>query len=140
MKRWLCLFLVALLIVPVLAIGASAAEIYEFEYMEPVALYGGQFYFSLKDSDMFFCDSIIPPGSYVLHFQVTDTYGDYFTGVSEPFVLSFVSFSEDGMTFDLFQGDISACIDSKCALVNIIVGTGHNLGGSLFQSTLSKIK
>lgn len=134
MKRWFCLILAALLIVPVLPVGAAAAEIYEFEYMEPVALYADQFDFSLNDGDMFFCDSIIPPGSYVLHFQVTDSYGNYFTGVSEPFVLSFVSFSEDGVIFDLFHGDISACIDSKCSLVNIIVGTGHNLGGSLFQS------
>lgn len=63
MKRWFCLILVTLLIVPVLPIGAAAAEVYEFEYMEmPVAL-NVNFDFSEYDGALLY-DGILPPGIY----------------------------------------------------------------------------
>ena len=135
MKRYFCLILV-LMVVPVLPIGAAAAEIYEFEYMEPVALYGEQFDFSLVDGSQFFCESIIPPGTYVLHYKIMTT-DEYITGVSEPFTVSFVPFTEDGVSYDLCQTSVQVCLDFKCVMSDVLIGTGEIIGGSLLSTTFS---
>lgn len=90
MKRLFCFILAALLCVPVLAIPAAAAAVYEFEYLElPQALFD-EF---VVDSNgyVFLYEGIVPPGVYDLSLQV----GDLLLFSVDPVELSFDQYYED---------------------------------------------
>lgn len=128
MKRWLCLILAAFLIVPVLPIGASAAEIYEFEYIERPMMYSDSLDF-VYDGGSFYCPVIIPDGSYIVHFSYTSSTGEYvFLSSPVDFAFSFdpeygcevfsavIPFSRNGVVGDFF----------------CFIGRGDALDGSIF--------
>jgi len=70
LKRFLCLSLALLLLIPVLLLPAAAAERkeYVFEYVEPVATYSNDYEFSDFKWNALFCDEIPPNGVYRLSF------------------------------------------------------------------------
>lgn len=107
MKRWFSLFLVALFFVPVLAVGASASEVYIFEYMEMPAALSDSYDFIESDTLLVY-DGILPPGVYD---GSVDNGGINFT-LKSPMVLSFDSHIED------FQ---------FCTVPVVLVGAGMEL-------------
>lgn len=131
MKRWFCLILAALLIVPVLPVSAAAAEIYEFEYMEPIALYEDRFGFEF-DGGSFYCPVIIPDGVYNVIFTFIHSNGGVVSFCASSVNISFLYNSE--LDCDFFSGYIpflhssGDSVDLFCA-----IGRGVSLDGSVFM-------
>lgn len=104
MKRLVCFFL-AVLLVPVLAFSASAAEVYEFEYMAMPYVLSDSFDFNLG-SDGLYMDGLLPAGVY--HFSVYDGDQLIFSTV-DPIVLRFETLVEIGSCsrFSLIISDVT---------------------------------
>ena len=128
MKRWFSLALVALFLVPVLAIGASAAEIYEFEYMERPMMYSDSFDF-VYHAGSFYCPVIIPDGSYVVHFSFTSSTCDY-VFLSSPVDFVFTFDPEYGC--DVFTSVIPFSRNGVSSDFLCFIGRGDALDGSMF--------
>ena len=135
MKRWFCLILAVLLIVPVLPIGAAAAEIYEFEYMYLPYTLNDSFDF-VPGEGMFYYDGYLPDGLY----NVFISGPDVFYSSLEPLSIVFTMMESDGIVADAFLSDfvISSSIGSFDSSITIVKGdflggTGILLGDSFFD-------
>lgn len=127
MKRWFSLALVALFLMPVLAIVASASEIYQFEPYFIPAMYSGMFDFfpfgeSDGDEESFFCSEPLSEGVYCITFMVNNV----------PTVFDSVPLS-----FELFDGDGDGIFEGLYAFAHLldedIFGSGYDTVLCVFE-------
>lgn len=128
MKRFVCGIL-AVLLMPVLALPAAAADVYEFEYMEmPVAL-SHSFVFAETDS-MLVYEGLLPPGIYSGSFVV----GDEVYKSAYPVALAFdYEYEENGQV--LMSSFVDIQMSSGVANTTLSVGFCYLDGMTLCLSS-----